>query len=122
MSTLTVSNIKATGETASRAVSGVAAAWVCYNQNTPAILDSINISSVSDNATGDYTTTFTSNMANANYSEAGIARTYHLNSSGSDNKTSSGDQHLTFYVSSTGGQRTGIDMSRAHVVYHGDLA
>ena len=101
---------------------GLAKAWVCYNQATPAISDSINISSVSDNATGDYTTTFTSNMANANYSEAGMARTYHVNSSSEDNKTSSGDRHQTFYVSSTAGGRTSVDISRSHVVYHGDLA
>ena len=31
MSTLKVTNIQATGETASRAVSGVAAAWVNFN-------------------------------------------------------------------------------------------
>jgi len=122
MSTLKVTNIQATGEAASRAVSGVAAAWVCYDQVTPAISDSINISSVSDYATGEFITVFASNMANANYSEAGMGRTYHVNSSSADNKTSSGDRHQTFYVSNTTGGRTSIDMNRSHVVYHGDLA
>jgi len=68
MSTLKVTNIQATGETASRAVSGVAAAWVDYKgTSTNAIMDSSNMSSVTDNGTGDYTMTFTNAMASANY-------------------------------------------------------
>jgi len=68
MSTLTVSNIKATGETASRAVSGVAAAWVNFNgTGTPAARDSTNVASITDNGTGDYTVNFTGAMANTSY-------------------------------------------------------
>ena len=55
MSTITVSNIKATGETASRAVSGVAAAWVNFNgTGTIAVRNSLNISSLTDLGTGQY--------------------------------------------------------------------
>ena len=62
-STLTVTNIKATGETASRAVSGVAAAWVNFNgDGTAAIQQSQNISSLTDNGTGEYTVSFTNNF------------------------------------------------------------
>ena len=71
MSTLTVTNIKATGETASRAVSGVAAAWLSLNGDTPAIRDSNNVASVTDNGTGDYTTNFSNSMGNANYGASG---------------------------------------------------
>ena len=68
MSTITVSNIKATGETASRSVSGVAAAWVNFNgTGTIAIRDSQNISSISDLGTGIYSATYTNVMTNANY-------------------------------------------------------
>ena len=68
MSTIIISNIKATGETASRAVSGVAAAWVNFNgTGTVAIRDSLNVGSVTDNGNGDYSVNFTNNMANANY-------------------------------------------------------
>jgi len=68
MSTLQVTNIKATGETASRAVSGVAAAWVNYKgTSTNTIRDSLNISSVTDNTTGDYTNNFTNSMSSADY-------------------------------------------------------
>jgi len=68
MSTLKVTNIQATGETASRAVSGVAAAWVNYKGTaTNSVRDSFNVGSVTDNGNGDYSVNFTNNMANANY-------------------------------------------------------
>ena len=68
MSTITVTNIQATGETASRAVSGVAAAWVNFNgTGTIAIRDSQNVSGLVDNGTGQYSATYTNNLANANY-------------------------------------------------------
>ena len=68
MSTIKVTNIKATGETASRAVSGVAAAWVNFNgTGTVAIRDSVNVASLTDSGTGDYRVNFTDNMANTNY-------------------------------------------------------
>jgi hypothetical protein len=67
MSTLTVTNIKATGETASRAVSGVAAAWVNVNAAGFTVLDSLNASSVVDNSTGNYRINFSSGMANDDF-------------------------------------------------------
>jgi hypothetical protein len=71
MSTLTVTNIKATGETASRAVSGVAAAWLFYNGTGNAIRDSYNVASVTDNGAGDFTKNMTSAFSSANYSTVG---------------------------------------------------
>jgi len=69
MSTLQVTNIQATGETASRAVSGVAAAWVNFNgTGTIATRGSLNVASLTDNGTGDYTINFSNNMANSNSS------------------------------------------------------
>lgn len=70
MSTLKVTNIQATGETATRAVSGVAAAWVHFNAITPTIRDSMNSSSLTDNGTGQYYTNWTSNMSSGNYAAA----------------------------------------------------
>ena len=66
MSTIIISNIKATGETASRAVSGVAAAFVGYNSwTTTSILVSQNISSLTDNGTGDTTASFSNGFSSA---------------------------------------------------------
>ena len=67
MSTITVSNIQATGETASRAVSGVAAAWNSTNASGTAINDSMNISSLTDIGVGTQDHNVSSAFANAFY-------------------------------------------------------
>ena len=67
MSTLKVTNIQATGETASRAVSGVAGAWVNYDASTAA-RDSTNISSLTDTSTGQTEVNFTNAFSSSNYS------------------------------------------------------
>ena len=72
MSTLKVTNIQATGETASRAVSGVAGAWVNFNgSGTIATRDSHNVASLTDNSTGDYSVNYTNNFANDDYCGGG---------------------------------------------------
>ena len=49
-------------------VAGAAKVWVNFNgTGTVAIRDSFNVSSITDNATGDYTINFTTNLPNANY-------------------------------------------------------
>ena len=74
MSTITVTNIKATGETASRAVSGVSAAWCRWDgTGTAAIVDSENTSALVDGGTGIYTLTWSSAMSNSNYCLVGMA-------------------------------------------------
>jgi hypothetical protein len=47
---------------------GLAKAWVNYDgKTTNSVRDSLNTSSVSDNGTGDYSVTYSSNLSNANY-------------------------------------------------------
>jgi len=47
-------------------------AWVNFNgSGTVAIRDSYNVSSITDNGTGDYRCNFTSSLGNANYSVTG---------------------------------------------------
>jgi hypothetical protein len=49
--------------------SGRAKAWVNFNgTGTPAIRASYNVSSITDNGTGDYTVNFTTALVDANYS------------------------------------------------------
>ena len=68
MSTLTVTNIKATGETASRSATSVAAAWVNLDgTGTATLRDSLNITSVTDDGTGRYDFAITNAMSNTNY-------------------------------------------------------
>jgi hypothetical protein len=50
-------------------MSGIPKAWVNFNgTGTVAINGSFNVSSITDNGTGDYTVNFTTAMPNANYS------------------------------------------------------
>lgn len=68
MSTVTVTNIRRTGETASRDTRGIAAAWLnLTGTGTIAINNSQNISSVIDDAVGSYRPQLTSAMASAEY-------------------------------------------------------
>ena len=48
---------------------GLAKTWLRMNgENTPAINDSLNITSITDQATGNYRVTIANDMGNANYS------------------------------------------------------
>lgn len=52
---------------------GVAKAWILYDGNANSILASHNVSSVTDNGTGDYTINFTTAFSTANYAAVGTA-------------------------------------------------
>lgn len=56
-------------------INGSAKAWVNFNgTGTVAIRDSFNVSSITDNGTGDYTVNFTSALPDADYSFSGAGR------------------------------------------------
>ena len=73
MSTLKVTTIQDTSggnaSTSEQINQGRAKAWISFDgEGTIAINDSFNISSIADNATGEYTVTLSTAMSNANYS------------------------------------------------------
>ena len=128
MSTIIVTNIKATGETASRAVSGVAAAWVNFNgTGTIAVRDSNNVSSLTDIGTATYGTNFTSNMNNADfavsstcqYGGSGTSLNACLRNNGGAYPLTTGDAHI-FLVSDYSVSATDGAVVVASI--HGDLA
>ena len=101
MSTLkldTLSNKAGTASVPSETiVSGTAKAWVNFNgTGTVAIRRAFNVSSVTDNGTGDYTVNFTSAMSDANYSVMGTL----LNDQAYVGGTSLGGTHL-YTISTT---------------------
>jgi hypothetical protein len=56
-------------------MTGIAKAWVNFDgTGTVAIRGSFNVSSITDNGTGDYTVNFTTAMPDANYSVNATAR------------------------------------------------
>ena len=74
--TLTISTLNdSSGVLATQnGMTGIAKAWVNFNgTGTVAIRDSFNVSSITDNGTGDYTVNFTTAIPNANYSSIGTA-------------------------------------------------
>lgn len=79
MSTLrltTISNQSGSSSVPSDTViNGSAKAWVNFNgTGVVAIRASFNVSSITDNGTGDYTVNFTNAMPDANYSVVGAAQ------------------------------------------------
>jgi hypothetical protein len=75
MSTLRVNNITDTsGGSTNLTVPNTAKAWVNFNgTGAVAIRASFNVSSITDNGSGDYTVNFTNAMIDANYSASGLA-------------------------------------------------
>ena len=72
MSTLKVNTIQdvsgGNSSTAEQIAQGRAKAWLNLNcSGTAALRDSFNVSSITDNAVGDFTVTFANAMANTNY-------------------------------------------------------
>jgi hypothetical protein len=79
-------NAVTTAKLGSAEQSGLCKAWVNFNgTGTVAIRASYNVSSITDNGTGDYTVNFTTALADANYSLVGATGGYNGASSGSSN-------------------------------------
>jgi hypothetical protein len=72
MSTLRVNTIQNAAGSGDPSISGAAKAWVNFNgTGTVAIRASYNVSSITDNGTGEYTVNFTNALADANYTAVG---------------------------------------------------
>ena len=79
MSTIKVNAITDTSGGSNVNVPNAAKAWVNFNgTGTVAIRASYNVSSITDNSTGNYTVNFTTALADANYSCVGV-NTYPAN-------------------------------------------
>lgn len=125
MSTVVVTDIRRTGETASRSTRGIAAAWLSMNgTGTIAVRDSQNVSSLVDNETGDYTENFTSATADSEYSISGWTPYVGASTAG----LLTGDPAVAPTTGSfrfrTGDSATGVanDFNRPCVTIMGDLA
>ena len=69
MSTLRVDSLLNAAGTDTPAIDGLAKAWVNFNgTGTVAIRAAFNVSSITDNGTGDYSVNFTNALPDANYS------------------------------------------------------
>jgi hypothetical protein len=97
-------------------VQGLAKAWAALNGSTFGLKDSFNITSATDNGTGDYTFTIANDMANANASltaNSGAVTTRSITD------CAAGTYELDLYAAD--GSTRG-DSARAFTALHGDLA
>ena len=123
--TSTAGSIVVTGEgnsTTTNLQQGLAKAWVNLNgTGTIAARDSFNLSSLTDNGTGDISVNFSSSMSNDDYSQSG---------SSSSGAVSGTDTWINAYAWATGYVSVGtnnssqnlIDRAYVNVNVHGDLA
>jgi len=128
MSTLNVSNISdgTTSVGTSYVVNGSAKAWVSASQEgTTSVLDSLNVSSLTDLTTGQTTVSLSSNMATANYGVtygckgAASVRTYITGGNNSFADQTSSFHRLIVYQDATS---TYEDIPYANSAVFGDLA
>ena len=81
----TAGSILVTGEgnsTTTNLQQGLAKVWCAYRGNGEALNDSLNVSSLTDNANGDDTHSFVSNMSHTNYCYSGSVLVEYASSPG----------------------------------------
>jgi len=129
MSTLKTSNIQDTSgnnnSTPEEINQGRAKAWVNFNgTGTVAIRDDFNVTSITDNGTGNYTVSYTNAMPNANYAAVATIGSGSIASSSEStqviNLTTTGVQVLVGSDGSSGSTYTYQDASTVCVVVFGD--
>ena len=112
---------------------GLTKAWFNLNAATPALRDSFNIGSITDESTGRYEGNFTTAMGNANYSVYGSASVKSDNGSFSSftQVVTTGDPDDTYGLHTTASTRVNIqgatesaahDPQMVHSGINGDLA
>jgi len=111
----------------------LAKAWINFNgTGTVAIRDHYNVSSLTDNGTGDYTINFTNNMPNTDYIVVGFVNNENSRACtlGSDSFTRNispnrdafavGSARMpTTYMSGTNGDTNNLDPSQVYLVFFG---
>ena len=113
------------GSTTTAIEQGIAKAWVKYNQSTPGIDNSLNVSSVTDNETAKYTINYTSNWANINYTNTTGGS---FNGSDGTGASAFGPRHQTpttsaqIMLASYSSNGTAADWVSNETSHNGDLA
>ena len=111
------------GNVTQNTVQGLAKIWVNYQQNTPAVRDSLNVSGVTDTATGRYAVAYTNNMGNALYSALCNSIDFHNhieNASGANSEASMTTSDCDFMGQDS--SNTNADSALTSIGVFGDLA
>ncbi len=133
MSTLKADTIQSTGGGAATLTKQSAAkAWVNFNgTGTIAARDSFNLSSLTDNGTGDHTANFINSMSNANFMFSSTTSGDSGNYGYTFPKGPVGNEFVyatssirssSGFASDTSSSATAVDVHQFNVSVHGDLA
>jgi hypothetical protein len=129
VSTIRVDNFGPSAGGTSYSARGIAKAWVFFNEATPAIISSLNVSSFTDTSTGRGSINFTNSMSSANDYIASVTSNYISSGenylSGIIDDSSQTRSASSFIFRSVGVSPTyGIlyDTTRGNVEISGDLA
>ena len=110
--------------TTTNLMNGLAKSWCNLNgESTIAIRDSLNVTSLTDDGTGDYRTNFTSNMSDANFSGlvmTGAVGEGSSNSGRIEEVRGMSSSHLGMFCFNTSGAARDVEYFATSV--HGDLA
>jgi len=124
----TSSVVQGEGSNTTIIAQGLTKCWVNFNGvGTIAARDSFNMTSLTDNGTGDYTTTFANDFGNVNYCFNGNSMREnsrsHTNGQGSATAYAVGSYRgITAFVAGSNGEDTANDSDIANRAFHGDLA
>ena len=135
MSTLKVNTLQdASGNNASTAVelnSGRCKVWINFNGSSNAIFDSYNVSSITDNGSGNHNINFSITMANNDYAlvtnqrldtSGGAPNIVHTGNEHDDNSTTSAKiVQGTGNMNAAGNSRSFVDSSSIAVAIFGDV-
>ncbi len=95
---------------------GLAKCWCFFNgTGTIAINDSFNVTSLTDDGTGDYDTNLTNGMGNTNYAIDALSASYHTVDGSHEGAT-------TFNVETFNSAHSAGDSARTNTFIFGDLA
>ena len=127
MSTLRVDNFGPSAGGTTYSARGIAKAWVNFNgTGTIAARDSENVSSLTDNGTGDYTVNLSNSMANVNYAVPSGGGYAYGNSGANDTNVQCYDMTTALFDLAVGYLDGSGATKRDHglnvAVAHGDLA
>ena len=127
----TAGSIDVTGEGNSATTNlqqGLAKSWINYAQNGDTIKDSLNVSSVSDNSTSEFTVVMANVMANINYSVHGAMSPNYGSATGygmsmhQDGTAERAPTTADYFVRTVGSNGSGYDAKYNLLSLHGDLA
>ena len=116
------------GSTTTNLQLGLGKCWVNFNGvGTIAARDSFNMTSLTDNGTGDYTTTFANDFSNDDYVFLGNSMyensRSHVHGQSSNTAYATGSMRgISAFVSGTNGEDTATDGDIVNRAYLGDLA